>query len=298
MNSKSGIDNITNWAIKSLVFGYILLLIVLPLEQVCEKAFSAGLDGFIDKLCSPSALFALKFTIILAFIAAVINALGGTFIALVLERYPIPGKTFLNAMVDIPLAIPTAVSGIMLIILYGPQSPIGDWFNNNGIELIYAAPGIVLAMIFVTFPFTVRSVQPLLSAVDKETEEVAKTLGASKWQIFRRLILPSILPGILSGFTLAFSRAIAEFGSVVMVAGNIPMKTQVASVFIYGEVESSNLTGASVMSFMLLTFTLFLSLVQGFLSNRSLRQRIFSKICCLFEMGDRFGRGRYLCKDR
>ncbi|KAB2951872.1 sulfate ABC transporter permease subunit CysT [Heliorestis acidaminivorans] len=245
-------------ALRSILFGYLILLIILPLGHIFGEAFREGWSGFWQSLQKAEALFTLKFTFALALFTAIVNAIAGTLTAYVLVRFPVKGKTILNALVDLPFAIPTAVSGLMLLLLYGPQSPLGSWLGDRGIDIIYAIPGIVLAMIFVTFPFSIRSVQPLLLEMGQDKEEAAKTLGASSWQTFQKVTLPMLWPGILSGFSLTFSRALAEFGSVIIVAGNIPLQTQVASVYIYGEVESFNMVGAASVSVVLLilSFTL------------------------------------------
>ncbi|WP_207708751.1 sulfate ABC transporter permease subunit CysT [Heliobacterium mobile] len=252
----------------SVVIGYVLLLILLPIGQLVHSTFGQGWSGFQRALLNPSALFSMKLTITLALLTAVINTVAGTISAYVLVRYPLPGKKILNAMVDLPFAIPTAVSGLMLLVMFGPKSILGGALQAKGIEVVYAPPGIVLAMIFVTFPFVIRSVQPILEDMGVEMVEAAKILGAGRWQTFFRVVLPTILPGILSGFTLTFSRALAEFGSVVMVAGNIPYKTQTAAVFIYGEIESGNLNNAGTVSLLLLILSFLLLFYQNYLLNR------------------------------
>lgn len=252
---------------RSIAVGYLLLLVLLPLEKVIEQAFMEGWTGLWQALTYPAAVSAIALSIKMALLAAAINTVTGTFLAFVLVRYALPGKAMLNALVDLPFAVPTAVSGILMLVLYGPRSPAGGWFTAHGLEVLYAQPGIVLAMIFVTFPFTIRAVQPLLMAMDTKMEEAAKTLGASRWQTLRWVILPSILPGIMSGFSLAFSRSLAEFGAVIVVAGNVPLRTQVASVFIYGQVESNNLTSAAAVSMLLLGAALLLLVAQNKFSS-------------------------------
>ncbi|MCW2276801.1 sulfate ABC transporter permease subunit CysT [Heliophilum fasciatum] len=256
------------WALGSMVTGYVLLLIILPIGQLLLTTLEGGWQRFIAALTQPHAWFALQITLGLALIAAVINTVTGTVCAYALVRYPLPGKRVLNALVDLPFAIPTAVSGLMLLMLYGPKSWLGKTFSLYGIEIVYATPGIVLAMIFVTFPFTIRAVQPILQEMGQEMIEAARTMGANRWQVLWHVELPTILPGILAGFTLTFSRALAEFGSVVMVAGNIPFKTQVASVYIYGEVENGDFVGAGAVSIVLLLISFGLLLYQNFWMKR------------------------------
>jgi len=161
----------------------------------------------------------------------------------------------MNALIDLPFAMPTIVTGIMLVAVYGPRSMIGGFFQRFGYEIMFNKPGIILALLFVTFPFVVRAVQPVLIEMDKDMEEAARTLGASSVTIFLRVVIPSLLPSILTGAALSFSRALGEFGSIIMVAGNIPFKTQVASVYIYGEIESYNPQGALGLSVVLLLFS-------------------------------------------
>jgi sulfate transport system permease protein len=173
----------------------------------------------------------------------------------VLIRYRFPGRRLLNSLVDLPFALPTAVAGLMILLLLGPRSFVGEWAERLGFTILFHQPAIVIAMVFVTFPFVIRAVQPLLEEMDNSEEEAAYTLGATKAKTFWRVVLPNMLPGILSGAMLAFSRALAEFGAVVLVAGNIPGKTLIASVYIFGEIESDNTIGATAVSVLLLTFS-------------------------------------------
>jgi sulfate/thiosulfate transport system permease protein len=247
--------------LRTLGVGYIALMIVLPITALGVRAFGDGFDAFWRNLARPDALYSLQLTLLMAFAMVVVNIVMGTLMAWVLIRYTFPGQSVVNALIDLPFAIPTVVTGLMLVVLYGPQSAVGRFLTANGVEVIYAKPGIVLALLFVTLPFVVRSVQPVLMGLDREMEEAAATLGASRWGVFRKVVLPSILPAVLTGAALSFSRAIGEFGSVVIVAGNIPMRTQVASVFIYGEVESDNPQGALGVSIVLLALSLAVLLV-------------------------------------
>jgi sulfate transport system permease protein len=243
-------------ALRAIAVTYVALMIVLPITALSVRAFGEGLDVFWRNLARPDALYSLQLTLVMAFAMVVVNVLMGTLMAWVLVRYDFPGQSVVNALIDLPFAIPTVVTGLMLVVLYGPQSSVGRFLTAGGVEVIYAKPGIVLALLFVTLPFVVRSVQPVLMGLDKDMEEAAATLGANRWVVFRKVILPSIFPAVLTGAALSFSRAIGEFGSVVIVAGNIPMRTQVASVFIYGEVESDNPQGALGVSVVLLALSL------------------------------------------
>jgi sulfate transport system permease protein len=251
---------------RSLSLFYIGLLIVLPIAAITAEAFKGGLPNLIHHITLPQALYSLRLTFCLAFCLMLVNIITGTATAWVLVRYRFPFKNIMNALIDIPFAIPTVVTGMMLVALYGPNSMAGKFFEKHGIEVIFNQPGIILALIFVTFPFVVRSVQPVLIEMEKDMEEAAQTLGASRREIFRRVVLPTLLPSILTGAALSFSRALGEFGSIVIVAGNIPFKTQVASVYIYGEIESSNIQSALGTAVVLLISSfivlLFLNLMQ------------------------------------
>jgi sulfate transport system permease protein len=190
-----------------------------------------------------------KLTLITSLIVVAINAITGTLIAWVLVRDDFRGKGAVNALIDLPFALPTIVAGLTLLALYGPKHPIG-------IDVAYTRVAVGLALLFVTLPFVVRAVQPVLMTLDREMEEAAASLGATPFQTFRRIILPNLTPALLSGVALAFARAIGEFGSVVLISGNIPFKTEVSSVFIAGRIEGDDLSGASAVSVVLLLMTL------------------------------------------
>jgi len=238
--------------LRSLSFFYIGLLIILPIVALMSQAFRGGIASLWTNISSPQAVYSLKLTFIAALLMVVINILTGTATAWVLVRYAFPFKKLMNSLIDLPFAIPTVVTGIMLVTMYGPDSFIGEFFSRRGIEIIFSKPGIILALLYVTFPFVVRTVQPVLQEMDVDMEEAAKTLGASSWTIFFRVVLPTLLPAILTGAALSFSRALGEFGSIAIVSGNIPFKTQVAPVYIYGELESYNQQGAMGISVVLL----------------------------------------------
>lgn len=251
---------------RSLSLFYIGILIILPIAAITSEAFKGGLPNILHQITLPQALYSIRLTFCLAFCLMLINIITGTATAWVLVRYQFPFKNIINSLIDIPFAIPTVVTGMMLVALYGPNSIAGKFFNKHGIEIIFNQPGIILALIFVTFPFVIRSVQPVLLEMEKDMEEAAQTLGASRREIFRRVVLPALLPSILTGAALSFSRALGEFGSIIIVAGNIPFKTQVASVYIYGEIESSNIQSALGTAVVLLLSSfivlLFLNLMQ------------------------------------
>jgi len=255
----------TDLSLRGISFTYIGILILLPIIAITIEAFKGGLPALWKHILAPQALFSLRITFITAIVMLLINIVTGTATAWVLVRCQFPFKNLMNALIDLPFAIPTVVTGIMLVALYGPTSFVGILLGKIGIEIIYAKPGIILALLYVSFPFIVRAVQPVLIEMDQDMEEAAKTLGASSLTIFFKIVLPTLLPAILTGAALSFSRALGEFGSIAIVAGNIPFKTQVSSVYIYGEIESYNQQGAlgiSVVlllaSFIILTFLNFL----------------------------------------
>lgn len=251
---------LTQIALRSTAVGYVFFLILLPLLIIGEHSLANGLGRFLADIVQPQAAAALVLTLQAALLTTVVSAVFGTLSAIVLVRYTFPGRWFLNALVDLPFAIPTLVAGLMIAALYGATSNIGVWLKQGGMEVIYARPGIVLAMLFVTMPFTIRALQPVLMELERDQEEAAFTLGASAWTTFWQVTVPSILPGLLTGVFLTFVRALGEFGSIVIVAGNIPMKTQVAAVYVYGEIESYNPQGATSVSVVLLVIS-FLALM-------------------------------------
>ncbi len=260
------------WSLRSLAFAYLALMLVIPLGVIFQDGLRAGVSGLWAAVSQPVAWAALLLTLRTAAIMVVINTIMGTLTAYVLVRYEFAGKSILNALVDLPLAIPTLVTGVMLVILYGPQQPLGGWLERAlGWRIIFAPPGIVLALLFVTFPFVVRAVQPVLLSLDRAVEDAAATLGAGSWTIFRRVTLPPLLLPLTSGALLSFARAIGEFGAIIIVAGNIPLRSQTAAVYVWGEVESENRFGASAVSVALLAIAFTLIVVVDWLQSR--RQR-------------------------
>jgi sulfate transport system permease protein len=247
--------------------------LIIPLVVIFQDGLGNGLGGLWRAVTLPVARSALWLTLWTAAIMAIINAVMGTLTAYVLVRYQFRGKTFLNGVVDLPFAIPTLVTGVMLVVLYGPQSAVGSWLNNTlGWRIIFAPPGIILALLFVTFPFVVRAVQPVLEALDRDQEEAAATLGAAPWTIFRRVVLPALLLPLTTGTLLSFARAIGEFGAIVIVAGNIPFRSQTAAVYVLGEIESENRRGASAMSVIMLSLAFTLVIVVDVLQRRRRRE--------------------------
>ena len=259
------------WGLRVTAFLYLGFMVALPLATIIKNGVADGLPAFWGDVTNPTAFAALKLTLTTSIIITIINAVMGTLTAYVLVRFRFPGMGLLNTLIDMPFAIPTLVTGVMLVALYGPQRTVGAWLNAHGIQVIFATPGIVLALLVITYPFVIRAVQPVLMELEKGQEEAAYTLGASKWTTFRRVVLPSIAPALITGSLLCFARALGEFGSVVVVAGNIPGVTLTAPVYVFGQIESQNQRGASAMSILLLalSFTLILTVewMQG--RNRS-----------------------------
>ncbi|MCC2629207.1 MAG: sulfate transporter, inner rane subunit CysT [Thermomicrobiales bacterium] len=237
-----------------LITAYLSVIVLIPLAAVVYRSTAGGWDGFWDAVTSPQAMAALRLSIIGSFVVAGINAVVGTVIAWVLVRDEFAGKDAVNALIDLPFALPTIVAGLTLIALYGARSPLG-------INIAYTQLAVLLALLFVTLPFVVRAVQPVLDELDREMEQAATALGASNWTTFRLIVLPNLLPAILAGVGLGFARAIGEFGSVVLISGNIPFQTEVASVRIYSQVENDNITAAAAIAVMLLMISLSVLLI-------------------------------------
>ncbi len=248
------------WAGRGLVTLYLSVIVLLPLAAVFSKSLEGGLSGFWDAVSAPQAVAALKLTVIASLIVIAINAVFGTLIAWVLVRDEFPGKKLVNAFIDLPFALPTIVAGLTLLTLYGKDSPVG-------VDIAFTRTAVVFALLFVTLPFVVRAVQPLLLELDREMEEAAASLGAGNLTIFRRIIFPNLLPGIAAGVALAFARALGEFGSLVLITGNIPFKTEVSSVFIFNQIESGNTSGAAAVSVVLLGVSLILLAVVGLIQR-------------------------------
>lgn len=257
------------WGLRLIAVSYLLIMLVIPLLAVVQDGFSGGVEGLWADLTRPAARAALWLTLWTSALMTVINAVMGTLTAYVLVRYNFPGRSFINALIDIPFAIPTLVTGVMLRILYGPQAPIGGWLKESlGIDVIFAPPGIVLALLFISLPFVVRTVQPVLMSIELDQEQAAYTLGASSWTTFYRVLLPALTPSIITGSLLAFARALGEFGSVVVVAGNLPLRSQVAAVYVLSQIESDNQRGASAVSVVMLAIAFCVILLVDYIQRR------------------------------
>jgi len=250
------------WGVRGIAISYLALMLIIPILVIFQDGLREGLAGVWEAVSKPIASSALVLTLWTAAMTAIINGVMGLLTAYVIVRYDFPGKAILNAVVDLPLAIPTLVTGVMLVILYGPQSALGGWLDSAlGLRVIFAPPGIILALLFITFPFVVRTIQPVLLDLERAQEEAAATLGAGGLTIFRRIVLPTLAMPLMSGTLLSFARAIGEFGSIVIVAGNIPFKSQTAAVYVLGEVESENRLAASALSIVMLSIAFGLVLV-------------------------------------
>jgi sulfate/thiosulfate transport system permease protein len=258
------------WGVRSVALGYLTVMLAIPLLVIVQDGTREGLAELWRQITLPAAWHALKLTLWTSAVMTVINTVMGTLTAFVLVRYNFVGKRILNGIIDLPLAIPTLVTGVMLVILFGPQETLGAWLKEQfDISIIFAPPGIILALLFLTFPFVVRSVQPVLLELDLTQEHAAATLGAGGWAIFRRIILPPLTLPIVTGALLSFARAIGEFGSIVVVAGNIPLVSQTAAVYVFGEVESENRLGASAMSIVMVAVAFGLMMFAEYLRKRS-----------------------------
>jgi sulfate transport system permease protein len=243
------------------VTAFLSVVVCLPIAALVWA--STG-GGFWSAVSGAEAVAALKLTLAVAAAAALVNAVLGTITAWVLVRDEFRGKALVNAVIDLPFALPTIVAGLVLLALYGPQSPVG-------VNVAFTRTAIFLALLFVTLPFVVRTVQPVLHELDIEMEDAARSLGAADRTVFRRIVLPTILPGILSGVTLAFARAVGEIGALVIISGNLPYKTEVASVFVFNRIQTGDRAGAAAVAVVLLTISFAVLLAVGGLRRLATR---------------------------
>ena len=224
---------IRHWTLRGAAIVYLAAFIAIPAAAVIQRGYEDGLVNFRDAMASTGAWEAIVLSLWTAVVAAVVNGFFGTMLAFALVRYRFPGRAIVSSIVDLPLAIPTLVTGVMLVAIYGPTTPIGKALEGVGIQVAFAKLGVLLALIVVTLPFVVRTVQPVLQELDEAEEEAAATLGATAWTTFRRIILPALRPAIAAGSLLVFARCLGEFGSVAIVSGNIPGDTVTAPIFIF-----------------------------------------------------------------
>ena len=250
---------------------YLGLIVLLPLAALLLRPVELGWGGFWDAVTTPRVLASLRLSFGAAFIAALINGVFGLIVAWVLARYRFPMKRVVDAFVDLPFALPTAVAGVALTSLYAPNGWIGQIFAEFGVKVAFTPNGIVVALIFIGLPFVVRTVQPVLMDLDLEVEEAAASLGASRVQIFLFVILPSILPALLTGFALAFARAVGEYGSVIFIAGNMPMVSEIAPLLIITKLEQYDYAGAAAIAVVMLAAAFLMLLVINLLQRWSRR---------------------------
>ncbi|ATU44891.1 sulfate ABC transporter permease subunit CysT [Acinetobacter junii] len=252
---------------------YVSLIVLIPLSAVFIRSLGIGWDGLWEILTSERILKSLQLSFSAALIAALVNVFFGLLLAWCLVRYSFPGKRIVDALVDLPFALPTAVAGIALTSLYAPTGWIGQYLDPLGIQVAYTPIGITLALIFIGLPFVVRTVQPVLSDIESELEEAASALGANRWQTITKVILPILFPALLTGFALAFARGVGEYGSVIFIAGNQPYKTEIAPLMIISRLEEYDYAGATTIAVVMLVLSfaiLFLiNLVQAWASRRT-----------------------------
>ena len=255
--------------------GYLSLIVLLPLSAVLLKTTSLTLEQFWTIVSAPRVVVSFKLSFGASLIAAAINSVFGLMLAWCLVRYRFPGKKLIDALVDLPFAVPTAVAGIALTALYAPNGWVGSLVEPHGIKIAFTPLGVLVALIFIGLPFVVRTVQPILEDLETEIEEAAVSLGAHRWQTFRHVLLPIIAPALLTGFALAFARAVGEYGSVIFIAGNMPMVSEIAPLMIITKLEQYDYVGATAiaLAMLMLSFTLLLAInaLQGW--NASLRTR-------------------------
>jgi sulfate transport system permease protein len=235
-----------------LVIVYLSLVVLIPLGALAVRPWEGGLEGVVKTLTDPRVAASLRLSFGLSFLAALTNAPLGLLVAWTLTRYEFPGRRFLDALVDLPFALPTAVAGIALTALYAENGPVGGLFAPLGLPIAYRPAGVVVALVFIGLPFIVRTVEPVLAQVSKETEEAAVTLGATRLQTFRRVILPAILPALATGFALAFARGAGEYGSVIFIAGNMPYVSEIAPLLIVTQLEEYDYAGAAAIAVVML----------------------------------------------
>ncbi|VTX77110.1 sulfate ABC transporter permease subunit CysT [Acinetobacter ursingii] len=252
---------------------YLSLIVLIPLSAVFFKSFGIGWDGLLEILSSERILKSLQLSFGTALIAALINVVFGSLLAWCLVRYTFPGKRFIDALVDLPFALPTAVAGIALTSLYAPNGWIGQYLTPLGIQVAYTSIGITIALIFIGIPFVVRTVQPVLADIETELEEAASALGANRWQIVSKIIFPILLPALLTGFALAFARGVGEYGSVIFIAGNQPFKTEIAPLMIISRLEEYDYPAATTIAVVMLVISfvilLLINLIQAWASRRT-----------------------------
>jgi sulfate/thiosulfate transport system permease protein len=251
---------------------YLGIIVLIPLMTVPAQAASLGWAPFWHTISDPRVIAACRLTLTTSFAAAVVNGLFGMLVAWVLVRYEFPGRRLVDALIDLPFALPTAVAGITLTTLYAPNGWLGQWLDPRGITVAFTPTGITVALVFVGLPFVVRSLQPVIADLDVELEQVATSLGANRRQIIWRVILPFLYPAWITGFALAFARAVGEYGSVVFISGNMPMRTEIAPLLIVTKLEQYDYAGATAVALLMLVLSFILLLVINVLQGWSTRK--------------------------
>lgn len=250
---------------------YLSLIVLLPISAIFIKTSGMGWEKFWHTVTDPRVIAAYKISFGTALGAGLVNTVFGFIVAWVLVRYSFPGKKLVDALVDLPFALPTAVAGIALTTIYSQNGWIGRILEPLGIKVAFTPLGIMLALTFIGIPFVVRTLQPVIEELEKEVEEAAVSLGANRWRTFRKVLLPELLPALITGFTLAFARAVGEYGSVVFISGNMPMKTEIAPLLIMTKLEQYDYTGATAIALVMLVISFLLLLIINFLQWRSNR---------------------------
>jgi sulfate transport system permease protein len=248
---------------------YLGLVVLIPLSTIFVKSAGLGWDGLWAAVTTPRVLASYRLSLLASLAAAIVSAVFGLVAAWVLVRYPFPGRRLVDALVDLPFALPTAVAGIALTTLYGPNGWLGSRLAPLGIKVAFTPLGIVVALTFIGLPFVIRTLQPVLEDLEADVEEAAASLGATRWDTFRRVLLPAIRPALMTGFALAFARAVGEYGSVVFISGNMPMRTEIAPLLIMTKLEQFDYAGASAIAVVLLVISFVLLVAINILSSRN-----------------------------
>jgi sulfate transport system permease protein len=259
------------WPTFSYTVLYLSLIVLIPLTAVFLKSVSAGWSHFWKAISAPNVVAAYRLSFGASLVAGLASVVVGFLVAWVLVRYPFPGKALADALVDLPFALPTAVAGIALTSLYTEDGWVGRYLTPLGIKVAFTPLGVVVALTFIGLPFVVRSVQPVLDGADRELEEAASSLGATRWQIFCRVIFPLVRPALLTGFALALARALGEYGSVIFISGNLPMKTEIAPLLIVSKLEQYDYAGATAVAAVMLMASFLLLLGVNALQRRTRR---------------------------
>jgi sulfate transport system permease protein len=248
---------------------YLFLIVLIPLSGLFFKTFTMSLEDFIEATTSTRVLYAYYVSFLTALLAAILNLFFGLAVAWMLVRYKFPFRKIFDAMIDLPFALPTAVAGIALTTLYAPQGWLGQYLTPYNIQIAFTPIGIVIALIFIGLPFVVRTVQPVLEDMPKELEEAAASLGASRWQCFNQVIIPHLMPSLLTGFAMAFARGLGEYGSVIFIAGNIPMQSEIVPLIIAMKLEQFDYAGATAIATVMLIVSFIMLLSINYLQKLS-----------------------------